>query len=276
MVDVMAVTEVTDVNSAGTDHLRAERVEIVYAGSRRDATTTLAVDRVSLTVRRGEFVVIVGPSGCGKTTLLNAVAGFIAVNGGSLTLDGSPITGPSPERAMVFQQPSLLPWRTVLGNIAYGLDLARQQPAADRRARATALLHLVGLGEFGSRYPGQLSGGQQQRVNLARALAVRPSLLLLDEPFASIDAQTREQMQAELLRICAEEAVTALFVTHDITEAAFLADRVIVFGPRPGRIVREVAVPFPRPRESALRRDARFAEVTEEIATALYASEVPR
>jgi NitT/TauT family transport system ATP-binding protein len=276
MVGVMAVTEVTDVNLAGNDHLCAEHVEIVYPGSRRDATTTLAVDGVSLTVRRGEFVVIVGPSGCGKTTLLNAVAGFIGINGGSLTLDGSPITAPSPERAMVFQQPSLLPWRSVLGNIAYGLDLARREPAAGRRARATELLHLVGLGEFGSRYPGQLSGGQQQRVNLARALAVRPSLLLLDEPFASIDAQTREQMQAELLRICAEEAVTALFVTHDITEAAFLADRVIVFGPRPGRIVREVAVPFPRPREGALRRDARFAEVVEEIATALYAAEAPR
>jgi NitT/TauT family transport system ATP-binding protein len=276
MVDVMAVTEVTDVNFSGNDHLCAEGVEIVYAGSRRDATTTLAVDGVSLAVRRGEFVVIVGPSGCGKTTLLNAVAGFIGINGGALTLDGAPITGPSPQRAMVFQQPSLLPWRTVLGNIAYGLDLARQKPAADRRARATELLRLVGLGEFGTRYPGQLSGGQQQRVNLARALAVRPSLLLLDEPFASIDAQTREQMQAELLRICAEEAVTALFVTHDITEAAFLADRVIVFGPRPGRIVREVSVPFPRPREAALRRDARFTEVVEEIATALYASEVPR
>jgi NitT/TauT family transport system ATP-binding protein len=259
------------VNSAGNDHLCAERVEIVYPGSRRDATVTLAVDSVSLAVRRGEFVVIVGPSGCGKTTLLNAVAGFIPVNGGRLTLDGAPITGPSPQRAMVFQQPSLLPWRTVLGNIAYGLDLARDRPAAERQARATELLHLVGLGEFGARYPGQLSGGQQQRVNLARALAVRPSLLLLDEPFASIDAQTREQMQTELLRICAEEAVTALFVTHDITEAAFLADRVLVFGTRPGRIVREVPVPFPRPRETALRRDTRFTEVVEEIAAALYA-----
>jgi NitT/TauT family transport system ATP-binding protein len=185
-------------------------------------------------------------------------------------LDGTPITGPSPQRAMVFQEASLLPWRTVLGNISYGLDLARAMPAADRRRRARELLELVGLGEFGARYPAQLSGGQQQRVNLARALAVEPALLLLDEPFASIDAQTREQMQTELLRICAAREVTALFVTHDITEAAYLADRVAVFGPRPGSIVREVTVPFERPRDASCRRDPRFQAVVDEIAGALY------
>src|ERR1700753_2371527 len=134
-----------DVKDVTTDHLRVEDVSIVYAASGNDARSTLAVEGADLTVRRGEFVVIVGPSGCGKTTLLNAVAGFIGINGGSLTLDGAPISGAAPARAVVFQQPSLLPWRTVLGNIAYGLDLARRQPAADRRARATELLRLVGL-----------------------------------------------------------------------------------------------------------------------------------
>jgi NitT/TauT family transport system ATP-binding protein len=254
---------------AEADHLRVEGVSIVYAGSGRHPGSTLAVDGAELTVRRGEFVVIVGPSGCGKTTLLNAVAGFIPVAGGRLMLDGTPITGPSPQRAMVFQEASLLPWRTVLGNISYGLDLARTMPAADRKRRARELLELVGLGEFGARYPAQLSGGQQQRVNLARALAVEPALLLLDEPFASIDAQTREQMQTELLRICAARDVTALFVTHDITEAAYLADRVAVFGPRPGSIVREVTVPFERPRDASCRRDPRFQAVVDEIAGAL-------
>jgi NitT/TauT family transport system ATP-binding protein len=266
----MLVKDVTQAKRRDTEHLAAENVSIVYGGSGKNARSTLAVDGADLTVRRGEFVVIVGPSGCGKTTLLNAVAGFIPIASGQLMLDGAPIAGPSPERAMVFQDPSLLPWRTVLGNISYGLDLARTMPPADRKRRATELMELVGLGEFGSRYPAQLSGGQQQRVNLARALAVQPSLLLLDEPFASIDAQTREQMQGELLRICADQAVTALFVTHDITEAAFLADRVAVFGPRPGSIVREVTVPFDRPREASCRRDPRFQAVVDEIADALY------
>lgn len=213
---------------------------------------------------------IVGPSGCGKTTLLNAVAGFIPIQGGSLTLDGRDIPGPGPDRAMVFQEASLLPWRTVLANVTYGLELGKSMKRTQARERASELLDLVGLSGFADKFPRQLSGGMQQRVNLARALAVSPQLLLLDEPFASIDAQTRESMQNELLRICAAREVTALFVTHDIAEAAFLADRVCVFSPRPGHIVTEVDVPFDRPRDHSLRRSPEFTRLVDEIAEHLY------
>lgn len=253
----------------GAAHLEAAGVRIEYR-AQGDRTPVLAVDYVDLTVHRGEFVCIVGPSGCGKTTFLNAVAGLLPVSEGVLALEGVPITGTSRERAMVFQQASLLPWRTVRSNITYGLDLARSGSRAERRGRADELLRLVGLAEFGDSYPSQLSGGMQQRVNLARALAVDPELLLLDEPFASIDAQTREEMQAELLRVCAARSVTALFVTHDIAEAAYLGDRVCVFGPRPGRIVHETAIPMERPRDLSCRRTPEFQHLVDEIADALY------
>jgi len=257
--------------SAGSAHLHATNVRIEYrAAGASDSTVTLAVDDVNLELARNDFVCVVGPSGCGKTTLLNAVAGFLPINGGSLQLDGRNIPGPGPDRAMVFQQASLLPWRTVLDNVTYGMELGKSMKRAQARDRARELLDVVGLSGTERQYPGQLSGGMQQRVNLARALAVQPELLLLDEPFASIDAQTREVMQAELLRICAGRDVTALFVTHDITEAAYLADRVVVFSPRPGRIVAEVTVPFARPREQRLRRSAAFLALVDEIAEHLY------
>jgi NitT/TauT family transport system ATP-binding protein len=171
---------------------------------------------------------------------------------------------------MVFQQPSLLPWRSVLDNVTYGLEIGKKMKRGAARERARGLLDLVGLASFSDRYPAQLSGGMQQRVNLARALAVDPQLLLLDEPFASIDAQTREVMQVELLRICSAQHVTALFVTHDISEAAFLADRVCVFSPRPGRILREITVPFERPRDQRVRRTPEFIALVEEISEILY------
>jgi NitT/TauT family transport system ATP-binding protein len=252
-------------------HLSARSVRIEYrAPGTSSSDVTLAVDNANLELQRSDFVCVVGPSGCGKTTFLNAVAGFIPIQGGTLELDGRDIPGPGPDRAMVFQQPSLLLWRTVRDNVTYGLELGRTMKKAQARERAAELLELVGLTGFGDRYPAQLSGGMQQRVNLARALAVDPQLLLLDEPFASIDAQTREVMQGELLRVCTARNVTALFVTHDITEAAFLGDRVCVFSPRPGHIIREIAVPFERPREQRLRRSREFLELVEEIADALY------
>jgi NitT/TauT family transport system ATP-binding protein len=251
-------------------HLEADRVRIEYGSSDARDSPTLAVDCASLDLARNDFVCIVGPSGCGKTTFLNAVAGFIPINGGTLRLDGHDIPGPGPDRAMVFQQPSLLPWRKVIDNVTYGLELGKRLTRRQARERARELLDLVGLSGFGHRYPAQLSGGMQQRVNLARALAVEPQLLLLDEPFASIDAQTREVMQVELLRICAAQNVTALFVTHDIGEAVLLADRVCVFGPRPGRIIREVAVPFPRPRDQSIRRSPEYLALVEEISELLY------
>jgi NitT/TauT family transport system ATP-binding protein len=254
-------------------HLQADQVRIEYRNPDTRDEPTLAVDGVSLDVARNDFVCIVGPSGCGKTTFLNAVAGFIPVQAGVLRLDGDDIPGPGPDRAMVFQQPSLLPWRKVIDNITYGLELGKRMKRREARDRARELLELVGLSGFGDRFPAQLSGGMQQRVNLARALAVEPQLLLLDEPFASIDAQTREVMQVELLRICAAQNVTALFVTHDISEAVLLADRVCVFGPRPGRIIREVSVPFERPREQSIRRSPEYLALVEEISELLYSPE---
>jgi NitT/TauT family transport system ATP-binding protein len=257
--------------SRAVAHLDAAGVRIEYrAPGARDEDVTLAVESVDLRLSRSDFVCVVGPSGCGKTTFLNAVAGFLPINGGRLQLDGRDIPGPGPDRAMVFQQASLLPWRSVLDNVTYGLELGKKVKRAEARERARELLDVVGLSGAASKYPGQLSGGMQQRVNLARALAVDPQLLLLDEPFASIDAQTREVMQGELLRICAARDVTALFVTHDITEAAFLGDRVAVFSPRPGRIVAEVHVPFERPREQRLRRSPEFIALVDEIAEHLY------
>ena len=248
------------------EYLGANGVTIAYAG--RNGETVLAIDRVNFCLRRGEFVCIVGPSGCGKTTFLNAVAGFLPISSGELMLRGKPIAHPGPERAMVFQQPGLLPWRDVLRNVTYGLEMSGRMRGREAAARARELLKLVGLSDFAHSYPHQLSGGMQQRVNLARALAVEPELLLLDEPFASVDAQTRETLQVELLGICERAKVTALFVTHDIGEAVFLADRVCVFSRRPGRIVREVRVHLSKPREEARLRPE-FLSYVKEIAEAL-------
>lgn len=250
-------------------HLEARDLLIQYPGS-GDRDVVTAVEDCHLELSRGDFVCLVGPSGCGKTTVLNAVAGFVPVTGGSLQLDGRNIPGPGPDRAMVFQQPNLLPWRTVLANVTYGLELSGALSGARARERAMELIELVGLTDAARSYPAQLSGGMQARVNLARALAVEPEILLLDEPFAAIDAQTREVLQGELLRVCAAKDVTALFVTHDIAEATFLADRVAVFSPRPGRILQEFTIPWERPRSQELRRTREFAELHEEIAGVLY------
>jgi NitT/TauT family transport system ATP-binding protein len=254
---------------SATAHLVAKDVLIEYPRPGSDQVTVAVAD-CELVLERGDFVCLVGPSGCGKTTLLNAVAGFVPITAGTLELDGRPIPGPGPDRAMVFQQPNLLPWRSVLANVTYGLELSKKLKKAEARAQAADLLELVGLADVGQQYPAQLSGGMQARVNLARALAVEPEILLLDEPFAAIDAQTRELMQAELLRICAARDVTALFVTHDINEAAFLADRVAVFGPRPGRIVKEIEVPWGRPRSHDIRRTKEFSALSEAIGDVLY------
>ncbi len=251
------------------DYLNARQVSIAYAG--RGGEVVLAIDRVDLLLRRGEFVCLLGPSGCGKTTFLNAVAGFLPVSSGELTFEGRPIARPGPDRAMVFQQPGLLPWRDVLHNVTYGLEMSGRMRGRAAAAHARSLLELVGLADFAGSFPNQLSGGMQQRVNLARALAVEPELLLLDEPFASVDAQTREALQVELLAICKRAEVTALFVTHDIGEAVFLADRVCIFSPRPGRIVREVRVRLPKPRDE-VRLKPEFLAHVQEVAGVLAAT----
>ena len=250
--------------SGGNAKLRAADVSIHY-WIERSSTPFLAVDRANLDIRPGEFVSIVGPSGCGKTTFLNAVDGLLPISGGTLELNGKPIQRPGPDRAMVFQQASLLPWRTVLGNVVYGLELAHRTSKRERLERAREFIRLVGLGGFEDAFPTELSGGMQQRVNLARALATDPDILLLDEPFAALDAQTREFMQRELLRIWGATRKTALFITHDIKEAVYLADRVAVFTKRPGRVKKTVDIDLPRPRELNIKRDQRFLEYEDQI-----------
>jgi NitT/TauT family transport system ATP-binding protein len=244
--------------------LRARDI-VIYYWLQRARKPFLAVDRIDLDVASGEFLAIVGPSGCGKTTLLNAIAGLQPITSGELTLNGACIERPGPDRAMVFQQASLLPWRTVLHNTTYGLEIqgATSQKDADDRARQ--LLDLVGLKGFENHFPSELSGGMQQRVNLARALAVDPDVLLLDEPFAALDAQTREFMQEELLRIWSTTGKTALFITHDIKEAIYLADRVIVFTARPGRIKECVPIDLPRPRKLPIKRERCFLDYEDRI-----------
>ncbi|HEX6207540.1 MAG TPA: ABC transporter ATP-binding protein [Actinomycetota bacterium] len=208
----------------------------------------LVLDDVSLEVPNGGFVSLIGPSGCGKTTLLRIVAGLLEPGGaGQVYVEGKLLLKPSPEKAMIFQHFNLLPWRTALANAAYGLELQRV-PKAERRERALAKLKMVGLEAFVDHYPWQLSGGMQQRVGIARALAVEPKVLLMDEPFGSLDALTREYLQTELQKLCEETRVTVLFVTHSIDEAIYLSDRVYVMGTHPGRILEEIVVPLRRPR----------------------------
>jgi NitT/TauT family transport system ATP-binding protein len=225
----------------------------------------VAFEDVNLQVRPGEFVCIVGPSGCGKTTLLNVVAGLLRYEQGDMRIEDRAVNGPGIDRAMVFQQASLLPWRTVRGNVRYGMEMQRRFDEATMAKTADYYIGLVGLRGFEDRYPSALSGGMQQRVNLARALATDPKLLLMDEPFAALDAQTREFMQAELLKIWAQTGKTVVFITHQIDEAVYLADRVVVMGTRPGRIKQDFQVPFERPRQLAIKHDPLFHRLSADI-----------
>jgi len=208
---------------------------------------TVALDRVSLDVRDGEFVCLVGPSGCGKSTLLNLVAGFERPDAGTLQFNGQPITRPGPDRTVVFQEPALFPWLNVRSNVEFGLKL-RGVPRAERRDRVDELLELVNLTRFDRAYIHELSGGMKQRAQLARALAVKPRMLLMDEPFAALDAQTRDVLQLELQHVARRTGATILFVTHNVREAAILGDRVIVMTPGPGKIQQEIHVDLERPR----------------------------
>lgn len=211
-----------------------------YAGSH-----LTAVHDVSLEVQQGEFVSLVGPSGCGKTTILNMVAGFIPHSGGEILLNGKAINGPGPERGVVFQSFALFPWKTVLDNVGFGPKM-RGVPKAERDKIAREYLALAGLSHAANRYPNELSGGMQQRVGVVRALANNPEVLLMDEPFASVDAQTRMTLQEELTRIWEERRPTVIFITHDVPEAVFLANRVVVLSK--GRVLDQVEVSLPRPR----------------------------
>ena len=223
------------------------------------------LDGIDLDVREGELLAIVGPSGCGKSTFLGAVDGLVKTRAGEIRVDDVPVDKPGADRAMVFQQDSLFPWRTVMRNISYGLELQGRLPKSEIRDRAASLVELVGLKGFGEHYPHELSGGMRQRVNIARALATDPKLLLLDEPFAALDAQTREFMQVELLKILARANKTALFITHQIDEAIFLADRVAVFSARPARIKAIVDVDLPGQRTLETKLQPRFRDLQERI-----------
>ena len=225
-----------------------------------------ALRAIDISVAPGEFISVVGPSGCGKTTFLRIVAGLEAASAGQVLIDGRPVTAPGPNRGFVFQNDNLLPWRTVLGNAMIGPEVAGRAGPAEKR-RTLDLLRLVGLEGFEDYHPRQLSGGMRQRVNLARALAINPEVLLMDEPFSALDAQTREIMQTELLRIWEQGRKTVLFVTHQIDEAVFLSDRVLVFARRPGRLQENIEIKLPRPRSLALKRTPEFIAYVDHIWT---------
>ncbi|MDR9749819.1 ABC transporter ATP-binding protein [Pseudomonas sp. SZMC_28357] len=210
-----------------------------------------AVQGLDCRIEPGQFVCILGPSGCGKSTLLGALAGHLNPSAGNLRVDGAAVAGPSPQRGMVFQQHTLFPWRSVRDNVAFGLKM-QGIGKAERRKAADEMLALVGLEDFADRWPNQLSGGMQQRVEIARVLINRPRLLLMDEPFGALDALTRLNMQELLLDIWTQIRTTVVFVTHDIDEALFLADRLLVMSSRPGRIIEDLRLDFPRPRTTEL------------------------
>jgi NitT/TauT family transport system ATP-binding protein len=217
----------------------------------------LALQNIDLDIAPGELFVIVGPSGCGKTTLLRVLQGLTKATSGRILVGDKVVTGPGTDRGFVFQQDALYPWRSVLRNVGFGLEL-QGVAKGEARMRARAMIDLVGLTGFESHYPHELSGGMRQRVNLARALAIEPAILLMDEPFAALDALTRETMQHELLRIAAAAGTTVIFITHQIEEAVFLGDRVAVFATRPGRLQEIIAIDLPRPRPTGVKQSPEF------------------
>ncbi len=253
----------------------------VQARSGTPETVLNILGGVSFDVPEGEIVSIIGESGCGKTTLLRIISGLIRQDGGEIAIDGKAVTRPGRDRGLVFQQPNLLPWRSARDNVEFGLELMRGEEAklkkAQRSARAMELLELVGLGHAANQYPHQLSGGMQQRIGLARALAINPQILLMDEPFSALDAQTREVLQSELLRIHAETGKTTLFVTHDLDEAIYLSNRIVVLAARPGRVRKIITIPFTgsRPPLPELRGDQTFQQIRAEIWELIRGEAVP-
>jgi NitT/TauT family transport system ATP-binding protein len=255
-------------NALADPIFRLDRVHLSY-GSRRGAVS--ALEDIDIVAAPGEFLAVVGPSGCGKSTLLKLVSGLLKPTTGAVALNGRPVTGPSPEVGIVFQSPLLMPWRTVLDNILLPIEI-RGLSKTEFLPKARALIELVGLSGFADRHPYQLSGGMQQRVGLCRALVHDPELLLMDEPFGALDAMTRELMNDELQRIWMEQRKTVLLITHSISEAVYLADRVVVMGPRPGRVVGDIAVDLPRPRTLDMTETVEFARFANQVRRALNAA----
>ncbi|GID93877.1 ABC transporter ATP-binding protein [Amorphoplanes digitatis] len=249
-----------------TPKIKFENVGKVFQAR---GTTVTALQEINFEVRAGEFLVIVGPSGCGKSTLLDLLGGLAKPTSGRVLVDDRPITGPGLDRGVVFQQYALLPWRTALANVEFGLE-AKHVPRRERKERAREYLDLVGLSGFHDRYPHELSGGMKQRVAIARSLAFDPDVLLMDEPFAALDAQTRDGLQDELLRIWEKTGKTVVFITHGIEEAVYLGQRVAVMTARPGRIKQVVDIPITaRSATEDLRSDPQFARYRREIWTLL-------
>jgi NitT/TauT family transport system ATP-binding protein len=240
-----------------------DRVSVSFPSSRGPMRV---VDDVSYEIADGEFVAIIGPSGCGKTTMMNIVAGFMAPTHGLVLLDGKPVVGPGPDRGVIFQEYGVFPWLTVRQNIAFGLNLAASRVApAERQAVCSRYMNLMGLTDFADAWPKMLSGGMRQRLALARAYAVRPQFLLMDEPFGALDAQTRTAMQDLLLHVLATEGKTVMLITHSVEEAIYLASRIIVMSARPTRIREEVRVPFAYPRSESLHETPEFNELRSHV-----------
>jgi NitT/TauT family transport system ATP-binding protein len=248
-----------------TPILTADQLTMIYTNANGGLR---ALERVSLSVCPQEFVCVVGPSGCGKSTLLRLLAGLLQPTEGRVLFEGEPLTSPREGIGVVFQKANLMPWRSVMSNVALPLELLGA-PAAEARARAQALIELVGLSGFEAALPRDLSGGMEQRVAIARALIHNPEVLLLDEPFGALDALTRERMGAELLRIWEAHKTTVVMVTHSISEALLLADRVIVLSPRPGQINLELEVPFPRPRRMEMEYAPEFGALAQQVRAAI-------
>lgn len=242
---------------------RDVRMDFAIADERGRKQQIAALQDFNLDIREGEFFTLLGPSGCGKSTFLNVLAGLARKSGGSISIDGQPASGINREQGVVFQGYALFPWRTVLQNIEVGLEI-RKIPKRERRETAEQFLHLVGLAGFGQRYPHELSGGMRQRVAIARSLAYSPSLLLMDEPFAALDAQTREILQSELLRIWEQHKTTIVFITHSLDEAIYLSDRIAVMTHRPGRIKSVLDIALPRPRPAEIRHAPAFVQLREQ------------
>jgi NitT/TauT family transport system ATP-binding protein len=236
--------------------LEVEGLKKSYA---KDGRAFDILDIGRFAAREGEFITIIGPSGCGKSTFLHIMGGFIPANHGAIRVYGRDVSGPGPDRGMMFQEFALFPWKTVAGNVAWGLE-TQGVPRAEIETIVQRQLEMTGLADFRNHYPAELSGGMKQRVALARVLAFDPKVLLMDEPFGALDAQTRETMQEEVMRLWARTRKTIVFVTHDIEEAVYLGDRVVVLTARPGRIREEVAIDLPRPRELEIKKSARCHE----------------
>ena len=241
--------------------LEATGVRKVY---RKDGREMPVLDVARFAAREGEFITIIGPSGCGKSTFLHIMGGFIPAEAGTIKVYGNPVNGPGPDRGMMFQEFALFPWKTVAGNVAWGLE-AQGTGRKEIEAIVQKYLEIMGLAEFRNHYPAELSGGMKQRAALARVLAFDPKVLLMDEPFGALDAQTREVMQEEVTRIWERTRKTIVFVTHDIEEAVFLGDRVVVLSARPGRIREDVRIQLPRPRTLEIKKSAQCHEYRNQI-----------